>query len=390
MLEANKRLFRRITRAFEDRKIRLLVKSLAAWSHNQLGRLTLVALVIWFTGAAGLYFTEHGVNPSYETAFDALWNVWLLLFSGLEDAPQTVLGRLQAMVLSIIGVGLVSFFTAVVASLLVEKYLRRREVTEFQMSDHLILCNWAPRGLDWIREVHSRIIQDKRPVVIIHDRPEEIELPDKQDEAAFSDVYIVKGDPSNEVILRRAKVADAYSVVILADDREGKHADGKTLITCVAIRGVCKGANQPAIVVECRNLSNRHHLKRAGADEIISSEDLGLRLLARASLFHGMTHFYQELLTVGRDANEIYLLPAPESLVGTVFSELSGLFARYREDKRSCLIIGIQRGEEMMINPIGGEAGPLQPDDQLILLSRVFPSETQPLPTAGLKVADPA
>ncbi|WP_435019018.1 potassium channel family protein [Tundrisphaera sp. TA3] len=389
MAKSTRQLLHQITKILESRTLRPLVRSMAAWSRNQLGLLTLVALLIWFSGALALFLTERHVNPGYETPFDALWNVWLLLFSGLEDAPTTVPGRLLAMVLSIVGVGLVSFFTAVVASLLVEKYLRRREVTEFQMSDHLVLCNWAPRGLDWIREVHSRIIQQKRPVVIIHDRPEEIELPDKQDEAAFSDVYIVKGEPSNDVILRRAKVADAYSVVVLADDREGKHADGKTLITCVAIRAICKGDHQPNIAVECRNLANRSHLKRAGADEIISSDDLGLRMLARASLFHGMTRFYQELLTVGRDANEIYLLPAPEALVGTVFSELSGLFARYREDKRSCLIIGIQRGEEMMINPIGGEAGPLRADDQLILLSRVFPSQSLPLPTVGLeKVAD--
>jgi len=35
----------------------------------------------------------------------------------------------------------------------------------------------------------------------------------------------------------------------------------------------------------------------------------------------------------------------------------------------------------MHLNPIGGEAGPLQPDDQLIVLSRVFLDPTQPLPT---------
>ena len=73
-------------------------------------------------------------------------------------------------------------------------------MSEFEMDEHIILCNWAPRGLEWIREVHSKIIQDQNaPVVIIHDNPEDIDLPDKQDEAAFNDVYIVKGDPSNEV-----------------------------------------------------------------------------------------------------------------------------------------------------------------------------------------------
>jgi hypothetical protein len=86
-------------------------------------------------------------------------------------------------------------------------------------------------------------------------------------------------------------------------------------------------------------------------------------------------------LTVGRDANEMYLLPAPEGLLGRDFAELSGLFARHRNDRRSCLLIGIQRGEEMHLNPIGGEAGPLRPGDQLIVLSRVFLKPSEPLPT---------
>ena len=68
-------------------------------------------------------------------------------------------------------------------------------------------CATGPRaGLDWIREVHSKIIQDKRPVVIIHDDTEEIDLPDTQDDPAFNDVYIVKGDTTNEIVLRRAQV----------------------------------------------------------------------------------------------------------------------------------------------------------------------------------------
>jgi hypothetical protein len=36
-----------------------------------------------------------------------------------------------------------------------------------------------------------------------------------------------------------------------------------------------------------------------------------------------MTQVYQELLTVGRDANEMYLVPAPEDLVGKDFAEKS-------------------------------------------------------------------
>ena len=239
----------------------------------------------------------------------------------------------------------------------------------------------GPRGLQLIREVHSKLAATRRPIVIIDDGAEPIDLPDKQDDPAFDDVYIIRGDPINEVILRRAKLPRAYSVVILADDREGRHADGKTIVTCIAARNICRGEERPSLVVECRNPNFRPHLMKAGADEVISSDEMGLRLMARTAMYHGMTRVYQELLTVGRDANEMYLVPAPEALVGRDFVELNGLFARHRDGKQSCLLIGVQRGEQMHLNPINGEAGPLKPGDELILLSRVVLDPSQVLPT---------
>ena len=354
------------------------------WStlrKNQILRILAAVVVVWFIGATGIHLAEGADNPPFATWTESFWNVWVLLFAGPDEKPKTVIGRLISMVLLGLGVGLAGLFTGSVASILVAQNLRRRDVSNFEMEDHLVLCNWSERGLPWIREVHSKIIQDKRPVVIIHDSPEAIDLPDKQDEPAFNDVYIVKGDPSNEVILRRARVPRAHSVVILSDDRQGDHADGKTILTCIAIRNICKGDKQPNVAVECHNVNNRHHLLRAGADEIISSDELGLRLLARTALFHGMTRVYQELLTVGRDANEMYLYPVPEGLLGRDFVEISNMFVRHRDDKRACLLVGIQRGDEMMLNPVGNDSGVVKEGDQLILLSRVFLTKSQTLPT---------
>jgi voltage-gated potassium channel len=361
-----------------------LVTVLSSWNRFQVGRVIEGVIVTWLVGAVVLYMTEHEhrESPGFSTFVESLWSVWALLFSGLDNdyTPHTAIGRATAMVLLVAGVGLAGLFTASVASLLVERYLRRSDVSHFEMDDHLVLCNWAPRGLEWIREVHSKIMNELRPIVIIHDNPDEIDLPDKQDEPAFNDVYIVKGDPTSEVILNRGRVSRAYSVVVLADPHEGKHADGKSVLICIAIRNICKGETQPNIVAECQNPANRFHLAKAGADEVVSSDALGLRLLARSALFHGMSRFFTELLTVRRDTNEVYLLPAPEELIGRNFAEVSELFLHHREDRRSCLLIGIQRGDDMMINPIGDEAGPLQAGDQLIVLSRTYPAGTQPLP----------
>ena len=251
-----------------------------------------------------------------------------------------------------------------------------------EMSDHLVLCNWSPRALDWIREVHSGIVTDKRPVVIVHDTPDEVVLPDKQDEAAFNDVYIVKGDPANEVILRRAKVAQAHSVVILSDDRQDQHADGKTIVCCIAVKNVCVQERQPNIVAECQDPKYRPHMRKAGADEVISAADFGLRLMARASLFHGMTRVYQELLSVRRDANEMYLVPVPAQLVGMDFVAAANVFLPDRTNMKACLLIGLYRGETMMLNPVGGEAGPLREGDELILLSQTLPDLSRPTAAA--------
>ena len=360
---------------------RALLGALASWNRNQSFRIGAFILLAWVAGTVGIHLAERGINPAFDTLGESLWSAWVLLFSGVEIQPVTTLGRLFAMLLVVAGIGLVGLLTGTVASVLVEAHLRRRDVERMEIEGHLVICNWAPRGLQLIREVHSKLTATKRPVIIIDDGAEPIELPDKQDDPAFDDVYIIRGDPINEVILRRAKVPRAYSVVILADDREGRHADGKTIVTCIAARNICRGEDRPSLVVECRNPNFRPHLLKAGADEVISSDEMGLRLMARTALYHGMTRVYQELLTVGRDANEMYLIPAPDALIGRDFVELNGLFARHRDGKQSCLLIGVQRGEQMHLNPINGEAGPLKPGDELILLSRVVLDPSQILPT---------
>ena len=130
---------------------------------------------------------------------------------------------------------------------------------------------------------------------------------------------------------------------------------------------------QPNIVAECQDPKYRSHMRKAGADEVISAADFGLRLIARASLFHGMTRVYQELLSVRRDANEMYLVPVPAQLVGMDFVAAANVFLPDRTNMKACLLIGFYRGETMTLNPVGGEAGPLCEGDELILLSQTQP-----------------
>jgi voltage-gated potassium channel len=152
-----------ILRAWKSRPWReVLLAALTAWNRHQVGRIIAGVFLTWLVGGTAIYLVERGANPDFATWGDSLWNVWLLLFSGLDTPPKTTAGRLVTSVLLVLGVGLAGLFTASVASLLIERYLRRRDVENFEMGDHLVLCNWSPRGLEWIREVHAKTIQDKR------------------------------------------------------------------------------------------------------------------------------------------------------------------------------------------------------------------------------------
>jgi voltage-gated potassium channel len=77
-----------------------------------------VACVVVLLGAAGLYVLEGDQNPAVDSVGDALW--WAIVTAttvGYGDiSPSTLEGRAIAVVLMIVGIGVIGIFTASVAS----------------------------------------------------------------------------------------------------------------------------------------------------------------------------------------------------------------------------------------------------------------------------------
>jgi voltage-gated potassium channel len=90
-------------------------------------------LLAWFgvmaVCSAWLYIAEHGVNAAVRDPFDALWwGVVTLTTVGYGDVtPQTQEGRLAAMALMLLGIGLFGAITATITSYLLNTDLRRVE-----------------------------------------------------------------------------------------------------------------------------------------------------------------------------------------------------------------------------------------------------------------------
>lgn len=89
---------------------------------NETGFYVALALpLIWFTGALSLYDAERGALSSYENFGDALWwSAVTITTVGYGDyAPVTVEGRIVAVFLMLISLGLVGAVTALLARWLI-------------------------------------------------------------------------------------------------------------------------------------------------------------------------------------------------------------------------------------------------------------------------------
>lgn len=340
------------------------------WRHT-FRRMLFHLILLWMIAAITLYLTEGPSNPGFDSLHKVFWNIAVYFFSGLDSAqPETPAGQVVVTVVLAISVGIVAIFTGMIASFLVESRIgSRRRMPKYNLSDHLIICNWNEKAVPIIRELHAEIIKDKRAIVVVSEQADAAELPEQEDDAAFEDVFLVKGDPANEIALKRACVSDAYSILILADPAEGHLADAKSILIAMAARAAGDETKRVHICVEGIDPSNSSHLKRAGVDEIVGASDFTMMLLAQSSLSHGLSVVYHNLLNVSSDTNEIYLLPVPDSFVGKQFEELGAAMFQHRVAENPAILIGAITKDGILINPHPGQMATFVQDDQLIVIA---------------------
>jgi len=353
------------------KRLRLTARRLLR--HYPFIRLLVIVGVLWLVGAVVLRVTEGMVNPEFDTMPKALWNIAVYLFSGLDSGiPQTGVGKVAVTVVLVLSLGVVAVFTGSIASFLVERRLGRgRRMPGYELKDHFVICNWNDKGIPIIRQLHAPIVADKRPIVIISQDDRAGDLPDQDDAPEFEDVYVVKGDPANEIPLRRANVQHAYSVVILASPAEGTLADAKSVLIAMAVASVCREAGRPKvhICVEGVSPQNVEHLRRAGADEIVSASDFAMMLLSQSALSHGLSKVYRDLLTVSAETNEVYIVPVPEEFLGKTFAEMGAAMFQRRDPGNPAILIGAVTRKGIAINPRADQIGPFEPGDRAVVIA---------------------
>ncbi|MBQ5316305.1 MAG: ion transporter [Oscillospiraceae bacterium] len=109
-----------------------VITSVLKEKKNQIISSVFIILVLMLASSLGIYSAEHEAQPDvYKNAFSGLWwSVATLLTVGYGDIyPITVTGRIMAIIITFLGVGVVAIPTGIISAGFVEQYTKKENST---------------------------------------------------------------------------------------------------------------------------------------------------------------------------------------------------------------------------------------------------------------------
>src|SRR4051812_21751902 len=150
----------------------------------------LIFLVLLF---APLFFwgVEHGRSDDVHSVGDAYGWLFRTLFENSSPYKlRSQFGFLSYWLVRVAGVSLVAVGTATIASRFVATVIKQGAgMGTYKGSGHLLVCGWNRKGIEIVRELRAREVEDEREIVILADR-ESTPLDEKG-------ITFIRGNPSS-------------------------------------------------------------------------------------------------------------------------------------------------------------------------------------------------
>jgi voltage-gated potassium channel len=296
--------------------------------RDNLPRLILFVALLVLVGGLLVFFTETRMHSGvFSRMFDSIWWAFVTITTvGYGDkVPATVPGRILAILIMLLGIVAISTLSGTIASIFVDRKIREgKGLQEVNLRSHAVICGWnntAERILEGLGYLYRG---GKRGVVLASEMdPEEFQSlsarhPDM-------DLRFVRGDFSNEKVLRRASIQTARTAIILADTsgRSGVvGTDERTILTALAVKALNSEVNTIAEIIDGEN---EQHLRRANVDEILVNGEFNGFLLSSAAVAPAIPLVTKELLSF-QSPNFLKQVAVPAGYVGRTFAELSEHF----------------------------------------------------------------
>lgn len=318
-----------------------------------------VTFIIVIYGALAIFFADRYYSTKGAGGiFDAIyWAIVTLSTVGYGDiVPSSKASKVFALMIILSGPALLSLITASVASIFVERKMKREEgLDKITVRDHIILCGWNENGEKVLEGI---IVQSKDtiPRIVLINELDKDEIQSIKYKYEAHGLQFVRGNFVKEEVLTRANLERARAAIVLADV-SGSHnlekADERTIFGTMAIKAK---AAKVRTCAELINEDNREHLIRAHVDEIIVRGESAGSLLATGAVSPGVADSVKKLVN-NQDENKIWRIPVPSKFIEKPFSDLS---LHLREKYGALLLAVIKEEESVRLDDI------LSPDSTFI------------------------
>ena len=260
------------------------------------------------------------------------WAVTTVMGSGDASYVHSPVGYVVSWLLVLFGVAIVATITGALVGALIDYLIKEGQgMGAAGYRNHIVVCGWNPTARELIAELMGDDYSHK--IVLIHN---------KEKSPAGSGVYFVNGDATDAEDLRRAGIEEALAAIVCPSEPTND-ADMRSILTVMAIESI---APHVRTVVEANNPAHVEHFKRAHADEIVVTSRITSRLMARSSLYPGLTDVVTDIVSGGA-GSELYRVRLDDDWVQM---DVDALAAMMRTD-HSATLLAVCRGEDIIVNP---------------------------------------
>jgi len=307
---------------------------------GHLPRVVGVIILTLAAGAAAIVMIEGGQGTFTDFFISVWWALVTMTTVGYGDmVPATPLGKMVGSAVIILGVVLTSMFTAAVSTIFVTAKIKEgKGLQQVKYRSHIVICGWCHVTREYLSALEGLQRKKQPQVVLIADIPGSIT---EELVTHFESLQLkfVRGDWTQEAVLKRASVPVARTVVILPDDGQGDPVkmDEKTILATLSVKALNPKVRLLAHIMRS---DNKIFLQRANADEIIVSDELTGYLLAAHSEVVGVPQVVRQMLSSDSE-NRLHSLPISSEFVGKTFRELSEHYS-----SKGSILIGLARDED--------------------------------------------